>query len=441
MSAPALTRLGICIACVVLLAHCASDDPTPSACKGIDLSCALAGVSGAATAGSASGSGAGTPPIAGATGTGGAATGGAPAAGGGGLDGGATAAGGNANGGTLASGGAAGTAGSGATAGADTSGGAANAGGSSAGTANASGGATNTAGSNSSTGGDASGGTSGSSGAAGTAGGPVVDENGVPLAKPGDSKNESRTYLNLGDMRLIVNKWGSDELGCGTSLRVFVNDDKTFGWEFDRGACGGNKEKPDYPEIEFGVHPFGAGNSLATTPAFSSTSLLPIQIKDLESASVLLDELNINIERASTYNLNFEFWLSQRNPLEADPGVHAELITFFGWQDDWACDKTGNVQAGDRAFNLCHQDDQWAGGKWRYFQFRLNGGPSNGFSGKIDVKALVDWLVTNAGYSRDLWISRFEVGSEIDDNTKGRVTLRNVTFEVNGTSKSAEFDE
>jgi hypothetical protein len=279
-------------------------------------------------------------------------------------------------------------------------------------------------------------------GMAGAGGGSVVDQDNVPLAKPGDSKNGSREYLNLGDMRLIANKWGSDELGCNTSLRVFVNTDKTFGWEFDRGACGGDKAKPDYPEIEFGIHPFGAGNSLATTPSFSSTSVLPIQIKDITSASVTLDSLNISIDRATTYNLNFEFWLSQRNPLtDANPGVHAELIAFFGWQDSWACDKSGNVQAGDKGFNLCHQDDAWAGGKWRYFQFRLNGGSSNSVSGKLDVKALIDWLVANAGYSRDLWVTRLEVGSEIDDNTAGRVTLKNITFEVNGTSKSPQFGQ
>ena len=55
--------------------------------------------------------------------------------------------------------------------------------------------------------------------------------------------------------------------------------------------------------------------------------------------------------------------------------------------------------------------------------------------------ASVEWLVTNKGYSRDLWVTRFEVGSEIDDNTSGTVTMRNLTFEVNGTSKSAQFGQ
>jgi hypothetical protein len=444
MFASSLTRFGTCLASVFLLAHCASDDATPSSeCAPGAAACATsgggAGASGASTAGATSGAG---------TSGAGASAGGTTSSSGGAMPGGATATGGAPAGGSTATGGAssgganstggtsAGSAGDGGSAGTF-----AGMGGSlSAGGASAMGGSTANGGSNTAGEAGASSGAGGTSGSGGT--GPVVDQNGIPLAKPGDTKNESRSYLNLGDMRLIVNKWGSDELGCPTSLSVFVRNDKTFGWEFDRGGCGGNKEKPDYPEIEFGIHPFGAGNSLATTPSFSSTTLLPIQIKDITSASVVLDDLNIAIERASTYNLNFEFWLSQRNPVtEADPGVHAELITFFGWQDSWDCDKSGNVQAGDRGFNLCHQDDQWADGKWRYFQFRVNGGSTNNFSGRVDVKALVEWLVNNAGYSRDLWVTRLEVGSEIDDDTKGTVTLRNITFEINGTSKSAQFDE
>jgi len=449
MTLPTSIRLSTGLASLFLLAHCAADDPSPGG---------GAGASGASTGGATSGAGtpstAGTPSAGassasggatagGATATGGATTGGAmttggaPASGGmttgGAPMGGATATGGAPIGGSDATGGMP-------TGGANTDGGM---GGSSGSTAmGGAGGGAGVAGSGATAGNGSGGGAGVGGGMAGTGGGPVVDQGGVPLARPGDSKNQSRAYLNLGDMRLIANKWGSDELNCNTSLRVFVNNDKSFGWDFDRGACGGDKTKPDYPEIEFGIHPFGAGNSLATTPSFSSTSLLPIQIKDITSASVVLDSLNISIQRASTYNLNFEFWLSQRNPAtDANPGVHAELITFFGWQDSWACDKSGNVQAGDKGFNLCHQDDAWADGKWRYFQFRLNGGSTNSVSGRIDVKALIDWLVSNAGYSRDLWVTRLEVGSEIDDNTAGTVTLKNITFEVNGSSKSPQFGQ
>jgi hypothetical protein len=275
-----------------------------------------------------------------------------------------------------------------------------------------------------------------------------MDQNGKGLAKPGDQTSTSRDYLLLGDMRLLNNRWGSDELGCtSTTMRVFVGQDKTVGWDFNRPTCGGMAAKPDYPEIEFGVHPFGAGSDLATSPDFSSTTLLPIQIKNVMSANALVDNLNIQLSAAASWNLNIELWLSQNNPLEtADPGVYAELMLFWGWQPGrWKCDMTGDLQAGDDTYHLCHQKDDWADGKWRYFQFWWGAGDNTqakmNYSGRVDIKALLDYLVNTRGYSSDLWVTRFEVGSEIDDNTSGTVTVKNLTFEVNGTSKSFEFGQ
>ena len=153
---------------------------------------------------------------------------------------------------------------------------------------------------------------------------------------------------------------------------------------------------------------------------------------------MVIDGLNASIQKATTWNVDFEFWLSQRNPVtDPNPGVYAELIAFWGWQDSWACDKSGSVSAGDKTYNLCHQDDNWGSG-WRYYQLRANGA-SNSFSGKVDVKALLNWLVNTYKFSPDLWVTRFEVGSELDDNTAGNVTLKNITFQVNNTSKTAQF--
>jgi hypothetical protein len=59
------------------------------------------------------------------------------------------------------------------------------------------------------------------------------------------------------------------------------------------------------------------------------------------------------------------------------------------------------------------------------------------FSGKADVKAILDWVMSKySGFTTDMWLTRIEVGTEIDDNTAGKSTIKNLTFEVNGTSKS-----
>src|SRR6266540_3978461 len=293
-------------------------------------------------------------------------------------------------------------------------------------------------------------GTAGTNGGAGTTGaagtGVKMDQGGIPLAKVGDMTNVSKKYLNLGDMRLINNRWGSDELGCaGTTQRVFINNDadKSIGWEFNRPACGGAKAKPDYPEVEFGVAPFGANSSLLTSPAFSSTTLLPIQIKNITSASVQVDGLQISLQSPTIWNIDFEIWISMRNPLtDSNPDEFAEIIAFWGWENGrWACDKSGSMQGGTSMYNMCHQSDSWADGKWRFYQFNVGGGPLLSYNGKVDVKAFIDFIKNSYGGSitTEMWLTRIEVGSEIDDNTRGSVKIKNLTFEVNGQTRSKEL--
>lgn len=271
-----------------------------------------------------------------------------------------------------------------------------------------------------------------------------VDQNGKLNAAVGESTSGAQDYLRLGEIRILNNNWGSAERGCDTQMSVFVDQDRSFGWKFDRGACGGDGSQPDFPQVEFGIHPFGIGNPLVTSPEFSSTTLLPAQIKDLASVGVNVDNLRISLQAQQSWNITMEFWLSERDPVnDPNPGVYAEVMTFWGWQAArWACDNEDNhnVQSGGKSYKLCHQRDDWANGQWRYYQFRAgdgtDGNSSQSFSGDVDVKAFLDYLVNERGYSPELWVTRLEVGSEIDDNTSGEVRLDGITFEVNGERRS-----
>jgi hypothetical protein len=308
------------------------------------------------------------------------------------------------------------------------------------------GGSGNTSGS--STGGAATGGMAG--------GGPDVDQMGKMNARPGSMTSTVQDYLRMGEIRILNNNWGSAELGCNTPMSVFINEDRSFGWNFNRGDCdtGNSGQHPDFPQIEFGIHPFGIGNSLATSPDFSSTTLLPRQIKDITSASVTIDGLSIQLQRGGSWNITFEFWLSTQNPnTQGNAGVHTELMTFWGWQSgrwpsapgadgsqDGGSGTGQTVNTGNKTYTLWVQRDNWASG-WRYFQFRDNSGPQMSFNGNVNVKNLLDYLVNTRGFSADLWVTRLEVGSEIDDLTQGTVTMRNITFEVNGQSRSPVFGQ
>jgi len=257
--------------------------------------------------------------------------------------------------------------------------------------------------------------------------------------------------LNLGDMRLINNRWGADALSCGSATyKVYVNSDKTIGYDFNRPTCGGAKADPDFPEVEFGVAPFGKDSSLLTSPKCSSTSLLPIQIKNLTSASVNIDNFASTYSNPTYFDTNFEFWISKNNPATtSDGGVYAEIIAFLGWNSDrmtspngWPCKVTASLTTGN--YTLCHQSDTWSSG-WRFFNFNLNNGPQNTFSGKVDIKAMLDSIMNNStyksGFTTDMWLTRIEVGTEVDDNTAGTAKINNLTFEINGTSKSIELGQ
>ena len=101
------------------------------------------------------------------------------------------------------------------------------------------------------------------------------------------------------------------------------------------------------------------------------------------------------------------------------------------------------MTAGSATFNLCHQSDTWSNGRWRFYNFILSNGSQNNWSGKGDVKALLDWVMKtySGSITTDMWLTRIEVGTEVDDNTQGTAKINNLTFEINGTSKSAEFGQ
>jgi len=425
MPRPRLIYCGACLALLLSATFWASGCGAPgSDGPGTGGSGATAGTSGSAGAG-ATGS-AGNNATAGTTGQGGnTSTAGTTGSGGSSAGtGGSTATGTAGTTGTAGRGGTTGTAGNAGTTGTAGRGGTTGTAGASAGTS----------------------GTAGTTGAAGT--GVRMDQAGVPLGKVGDTTNMSKKYINLGDMRLINNRWGSDAKNCGGTVQsVSVNSDRTIGWKFQRGACDSSHGSPDFPEVEFGIAPFGTNSSLLTTPNFSSTTLLPIQIKNLTSASVNVDTFQIGGLSGSAYwDNNVEFWISKNDPRTSDGAVYAEIIAFTGFQGNrlqqtvgWPCDKTGNVTAGSTNWNLCHQSDTWSSG-WRFFNFNVANGPFSTWTGKLDIKAMLTWVMNAySGFSGDYWLTRIEVGTEVDDNTSGEAKIKGLTFEINGTSKSIEL--
>jgi hypothetical protein len=277
-------------------------------------------------------------------------------------------------------------------------------------------------------------------GAAGS--GMVPGETKATVTAPASSKVPS-DYFVLGETRLLNNNWGAQALGCNAPYEIFVNADKTFGWKWDRAGttCGGDKSKPDYPEVEFGMHPFGVSEQLITSPDYSSTTVLPIQVKDVTTASVEIEGLSIVTTSDAAWNMNFEMWFCEQHPATGThTTAYGETMNWFGWSSDqynWN-GVLGGLEAG-QSYDLYHSDDHWPAGQaqqWKYRQYRLKN-PTKQFNGTVDVKKILDHLV-GEGWPSSLWIARFEVGTELDDGSAGTVTIKKITFEVNGQRRATE---
>jgi len=297
--------------------------------------------------------------------------------------------------------------------------------------------------SSSGAGGSAAGLGGGGAAAAGAAGsGMVPGETKATVTAPANSKVPS-DYFVLGEARLLNNNWGAQALGCKAPYEIFVNADKTFGWKWDRAGtkCGGDKSKPDYPEVEFGMHPFGVSQQLITSPDYSSTTVLPIQVKDVTTASVKIEGLSIATTSDAAWNMNFEMWFCEQHPATGThTTAYGETMNWFGWSSDqynWN-GVLGSLEAG-QSYDLLHSDDHWPAGQaqqWKYRQYRLKNS-SKQFNGTVDVKKILDHLV-GEGWPNSLWIARFEVGTELDDGSAGTVTIKKITFEVNGQQRATE---
>jgi hypothetical protein len=288
------------------------------------------------------------------------------------------------------------------------------------------------------------GGATGGAGGSGGSGGAMVPGETKPTVTAPASSKVSSDYFVLGEARLLNNNWGAQALGCNAPYEIFVNADKTFGWKWDRATtkCGGDKSKPDYPEVEFGMHPFGVSTQLITSPDYSSTTVLPIQVKDVTSASVKIEGLNIVTTADANWNMNFEMWLCEQHPATGThTTAYGETMNWFGWSSDqynWN-GVLGSLEAG-QSYDLMHSDDHWPAGQaqqWKYRQYRLKSS-SRQFDGTVNVKKILDHLV-GEGWPQDLWIARFEVGTELDDGSAGTVTMKKITFEVNGQQRATEI--
>jgi hypothetical protein len=248
--------------------------------------------------------------------------------------------------------------------------------------------------------------------------------------------------IHLGEMHIFTNRWTDTEAHeC-----VYLDQDGNFGWSWQRGATGKIEpwggSNPNYPELEFGINPWNM-----TGLDQSTTTLLPLQLKDINSASVTVDVETQN--PTGGYNLAFEMWFATENPALGTPAsgaknAKAELMVFFAHDANYYPSSPvkenggqgSDVQDGPNKYVLQYSSNTWA--DWGiYRQWRLDPAQLH-FNGKLDIKKFIDEFLSEADGDKNLWLTRFEIGNEIYQNSSGKTVFKSAVFEVNGQQRAAK---
>jgi hypothetical protein len=268
-----------------------------------------------------------------------------------------------------------------------------------------------------------SGGGGGSGGEGGGAGHPFVD--------PRGSEYCDEQPLYLGEMRLLTNEWTDP----AAETCVLLDQAGVYGWRWQRGATGlaPNPTYPNYPEVEFGINPW---NSKGIDE--STTTLLPRQLKDISSASMSVEVHTDVGDNNHGWNLAFELWLSDKDPTLGPASPKGEIMVFLSNSPDYypqAADTDQTLNDGEHSYKLYVSSDNW--GTWGYYrQYRLDTHDGK-FDGTLNIGAFLKHYVEQEHWDANLWVTRFELGNEVYQNTGGTTKIENLTFEVNGQTRQA----
>ena len=227
--------------------------------------------------------------------------------------------------------------------------------------------------------------------------------------------NQGRLDIN-DSFQLIDNQWGNPD----ASQCVWINDDGTYGWDFDASNTGSGI---NYPEVFIGTRPWGSDTGV---------SEFPIRRRDI-SEFVLDVQVESSISDGE-WDFAQEWWLMEEPPSVQTRTYQYEVMLLLDWggghdhgsplyTDLWT-DKYGNTI------------DLWTiydsgGTSAKFYIFRVQGGHDGG---KIDAKRITDWLTQHEDVSEDLWLSGSELGNEYWPPAAGQTTFTEFGVTINGST-------
>lgn len=216
---------------------------------------------------------------------------------------------------------------------------------------------------------------------------------------------------------LINNQWGASKVKNGNYHQCVYHKNGTFGWEWSSpsrsyGVIG-------YPELWMGTTAWGLKNEIKKPNYFK-------KLADLKKLKAVYDtEISANDKK---YNLAFDIWLHSER-IVAKENIAVELMIWEDYQKFKPFGKNlGNF------FTRFGEYELWKGqmskpeinADWTYIALVRK---EKRRIGEVDLKEILDELISKRHIAENLYISSIEFGTEIL-NSSGNILVRKYDVEI-----------
>ncbi len=234
---------------------------------------------------------------------------------------------------------------------------------------------------------------------------------------PAAVKTKAWDQLHSGSYKLINNTWGAN-LEENLTSGIYINPDKSFGWFWKRDAprprAGEDNIKPLYPSVRIGGCPWEA----------NPHDVFPVRLDAVKTLKFDL-EYDYPEQPQGSYNLAYDFFLTDTNQVSANPKPKAEVMIWLQATFPQPTDAyRGDVSDGINNYTF----HSWTMADGRlYYSFTLK--EQTGLQGLNTVN--VDRLIANLGLNQSWYIHGIELGNEIVQGS-GKIEIKKLDVFVNG---------
>lgn len=241
------------------------------------------------------------------------------------------------------------------------------------------------------------------------------------LENPDFSNCNIRFHKDFEDVKLKCNLWGESKLKSGIPVLCTFKRENDWGWRWEipenaRGVIG-------YPALEVGRNPWGKDKKDEKIAGF------PIQVYKISNLTVDY-EVEMYVKHRK-YNLAFDLWLTD---IEFGDGKNIKTEIMI-WEDYFDFSSYGKVKEiietpfGEYKVHTGYLKNEKFAQDWTYVAFVRT---EKRDSGTVDIKYLLNYLVSNEIISEEHYFTSIEFGNEIG-NSSGLTLVKQFDwdFEVN----------